>query len=143
MSAMSYGLAIETAEPAVVPELRLYRGVCNARLERYRLAVEDIEITQTLTQLSGTQAYEAAVVYALALPQLAADVTQSDASKNALDEYYAQQAVALLLRDWETSEYGPEESLQFLEEDEELDALRGRPQFEAMMTKLRAEVAGR
>lgn len=139
LSAMAYGLAIESADPSRVWELRLYRGLNNARMDRYRLAVEDIELAQQLHPLSGTQAYEAAIVYSLALPNLAQDTSHSEASKQSLAEYYTQNAVRLLRRDWDTSEYGIAESLEFLEEDEELDPLRGREPFEEMMRKIRQE----
>lgn len=132
---------IELSIGDVAPHHRLMRALCNARTAKYLPAVLELQLAESEYSFTSTDAYNAAIVYAHAVESLDSQVQDLSSYQLSTRKQYIDLAVDRLRADWENSEYSPEESLEYLETDDELDPLRGEEPFDSLLKQCRAEVA--
>ncbi|MCS7015601.1 MAG: protein kinase [Gemmatales bacterium] len=122
-----------------LPNLRAYRAICLARLGEIQRAVAETQRLSREHQKTGSLLYNLACVHAVLAETVSQDQKLTPSEQSRLRETHASQAVELLRQAADLGYFRSSSRLQYLQHDQDLDALRQRDDFKQLLEKLSAQ----
>jgi serine/threonine-protein kinase len=149
-AAESYGRGLQTLDALPAPDrqspaaaqtaaqLRLHRAQVLDRLGRYAEAVADAEAAAAFPQATPESLYDAACVTARAAAAAAGDAALTESRRAELADRHAARAVELLRAARARGCFAAPDRVAHLKADPDLESLRPRPDFRALLAELEA-----
>jgi hypothetical protein len=128
--------AIEISNDQTHINMRLFRVPTLARLGEHVQATAEAETLLSAGQVPGPNLYMFAYVHSLCAAAAAEDARLSPTDREILVEKYGRRAVELLRK---AQAAGQLKSADRLKTDENLNAIRSRPDFQALLTEVDAK----